>query len=79
MHDIYRKESHLSRSIDEAEERLKNAADAAQKKSRQKFEEAKKLIDRADQQLHENPWPVVAGVAASCLLLGYYTGARSGK
>ena len=76
MHDIYRKESGLSRSIEETEERLANAAQEIRERSRQKLEKVQELLRQADQKLRANPWPVIGGVAAACLLLGYYFSSR---
>jgi len=64
----------LSRTIDEGQETLKYASIEAQKKLKQGQEQLQKLIAQADHQLHENPWPIVAGVAVACLFLGFFAG-----
>ncbi len=78
MQDIYTKESDLSKTIEHGEEKLKNAACEAQKRLKQGQEQVQQLISQADKQLHENPCPIVAGVAVGCLFLGFFAGnARS--
>jgi ElaB/YqjD/DUF883 family membrane-anchored ribosome-binding protein len=72
MQDIYTKESDLSRTIDQGEEKFKKAASDTQKKIKQGQEQIQHLISQADEQLHENPWPIVAGVAVGCLFLGFF-------
>ena len=74
MQDVYTKESDFSRTMDEGEEKLKKAACEAQKKLKQGQEQIQQLISQADKQLHENPWPIVAGVAVGCLFLGFFAG-----
>ena len=74
MQDTYTKENDLSRTIDHGAEKLKNATYDAQKKLKQGQEQLQQLISQADQQLHENPWPIVAGVAVGCLFLGFFAG-----
>ena len=74
MQDVYTKESDLSKSINEGEEKLKKAACDAQHRLKQGQEQMQQLISQADKQLHENPWPIVAGVAVGCLFLGFFAG-----
>jgi len=74
MQDIYTQENDLSRTISDGEEKLKHAASEAQKRFRQGQEQVQQLISQADKQLHENPWPIVAGVALGCLFLGFFAG-----
>ena len=74
MQDVYTKDSDFSRTIDQGEEKLKNVAGDAQKKLKQAQEQVQQLIKQADKQLHENPWPIVAGVAVGCLFLGFFAG-----
>ena len=71
MQDVYTKESDFSRTIEQGEEKLKKAANDAQKRLKQGQEQLQQLINQADNQLHENPWPIVAGVAVGCLFLGF--------
>jgi ElaB/YqjD/DUF883 family membrane-anchored ribosome-binding protein len=74
MQDVYTKESDLSRTINEGEEKLRNTASDVQKRLKQGQEQVQQLISQADKQLHENPWPIVAGVALGCLFLGFFAG-----
>lgn len=89
MQDVYTKEKEFSsatqdkigefsrnaqQGIQQGEEKLKAAASEAQKRLKQGQEQVQQLITQADKQLHENPWPIVAGVAAGCLLLGFLAG-----
>ena len=73
MQDTYikEKENDFSRTLDRGEEKLKNAASDAQKRLQQWQEQIQQLISQVDKQLHENPWPIVAGVAVGCLFLGF--------
>jgi ElaB/YqjD/DUF883 family membrane-anchored ribosome-binding protein len=64
----------FSRTMDQGEEKLKNVAEEAQKRIKQGQEQVQQLISQADKQLHENPWPIVAGVAVGCLFLGFFAG-----
>jgi ElaB/YqjD/DUF883 family membrane-anchored ribosome-binding protein len=76
MQDTYikEKENDFSRTLDQGEQKLKSAACDAQKKLQQGQEQVQRLISQADKQLHENPWPIVAGVAVGCLFLGFFAG-----
>ena len=74
MQDTYTKESDLSKTINEGEDKLKKAAGDAQKRLKQGQEQLQQLVAQADKQLHENPWPIVAGVAVGCLFLGFFAG-----
>ena len=60
--------------MEQSEEKLKSTAYDAQKKLKQGQEQVQQLISQADKQLHENPWPIVAGVAVGCLFLGFFAG-----
>jgi ElaB/YqjD/DUF883 family membrane-anchored ribosome-binding protein len=74
MQDVYTKEGDISKAMDEGEEKLKKAACDAQNRLKQGQEQVQQLISQADKQLHENPWPIVAGVAVGCLFLGFFAG-----
>ena len=74
MQDIYTKESDLSKAVNEGQEKLKNVANEAQNRLKQGQEQVQQMIAQADKQLHENPWPIVAGVAVACLFLGFFAG-----
>jgi len=79
MQETYTKESDLSRTMEQGEEKLKKAAWDVQRQLKQGQEQVQQLISQADKQLHENPWPVVAGVAVSCLFLGFIVGITRSK
>jgi len=76
MQDTYirEKKDEFSKTIEQGEEKLKSAAWDVQRQLKQGQEQVQQLIGQADKQLHENPWPVVAGVAVSCLFLGFIVG-----
>jgi ElaB/YqjD/DUF883 family membrane-anchored ribosome-binding protein len=85
MQDAYTKEKDFgntgkdrmddfSKSIQQGEDKLKSAAYDAQQRLKQGQEQVQQLISQADKQLHENPWPIVAGVALGCLFLGFFAG-----
>jgi len=75
MQDTYiREKQDVSKTIEQGEEKLKSTAHDIQRQLVQGREQVQKLIGQADKQLHENPWPVVAGVAVSCLFLGFIVG-----
>ncbi len=73
MQEMYTKED-ISKTIEQGEERLKNAMGDIEKKLKQGREQVQQLINQADKQLHDNPWPIVAGVAVGCLFLGFLAG-----
>lgn len=74
MQDVYTKERDLSQTIEEGEEKLKKDAYDTQKRLKQAQEQLQQLVSQTDKQLHENPWPIVAGVAVGCLFLGFFAG-----
>ena len=74
MQDVYTKENDFENRIQQGEDKLKDAACDVQKKLKQGQEQIQQLISQADKQLHENPWPIVAGVAVGCLFLGFFAG-----
>jgi len=76
MQDTYirEKQNENNKTIEKGEEKLKEANWDIQKQLKQGQEQVHQLISQADKQLHENPWPVVAGVAVSCLFLGFIVG-----
>ncbi len=77
MQDTYIREKQkddLSKTIEQGGDNSKNSTWDVQKQLKQGQEQVQHLISQADKQLHENPWPVVAGVAVSCLFLGFIVG-----
>jgi len=61
-------------NIEDGEFKLNKALCEAEKKLKQGFEQATKMANDIDKKTHENPWPVVAAVGVSCLLLGLLIG-----
>jgi len=52
----------------------KQALKAAAQASEVGTEKAKKIASEVDQQVRENPWPYIGGVALGSLLIGYILG-----
>ncbi len=63
----------------QGEQKVQEFAKDAQKTFKQGQEELGKVIERVDQQLHQNPWPIVASVAVGSLLLGILIGTSTRK
>ena len=61
-------------AIHQGEEKIREAALNVQKKIKEGQEQVKQIVTKVDKQLHENPWPIVAGVAATSLFLGFIMG-----
>jgi ElaB/YqjD/DUF883 family membrane-anchored ribosome-binding protein len=81
MQEMYRKGAtgnssteKMDELISEGEEKIKGVVSDFEQKIRQGEQQLKQLASKVDQQLHENPWPIVAGVAAGCLLIGFLAG-----
>ncbi len=68
------KENDLQSSLKEGEDRIKNVVSDIDKKVKQGQEQIQKVIADVDKKLHENPWPIVGGVAVGCVLLGFILG-----
>ncbi|MCR4337201.1 MAG: hypothetical protein NUV91_05295 [Candidatus Omnitrophica bacterium] len=64
----------LNEAIRHGEERVRNIISDVEKKVRQGQEQVKHVVADVDKRLHENPWPIVAGIAVGCLLLGFIMG-----
>ena len=64
----------VSTVVRESEELMNDVFAAAGKKFTKGKERLDDIISDTDKQLRENPWPIVGGVALSCLLLGYIMG-----
>ncbi len=65
---------YVASTIKEGEEKIKNIASDMEKNIKQGEEQIKQFTSHVDKELHENPWPIVAGVAAISLLLGFILG-----
>lgn len=64
-------------AIDEGEKKAKSAVYETQKKFKQGQEQLTQLVSGVDEQVHTNPWPVIAGVAVGCLFLGFILGSKT--
>ena len=58
----------------QGEDRIRSVVSDVEKKLKQGEEQVRNLVTNVDKQLHKNPWPIVAGVAASCLFMGFIMG-----
>jgi ElaB/YqjD/DUF883 family membrane-anchored ribosome-binding protein len=58
----------------EKEDRLKDVLLDMESKLKQGQEKIKTVAADVDKRLRDNPWPVVAGVAVGCILLGFILG-----
>ena len=67
-----------SAAFHEGEKEFKEVAREVEKNLRKKLLEGKETVQHVttavDKQMRTNPWPIVAGVAAGCLLLGFVMG-----
>ena len=76
------KYSHLKEALIDKEEDItqtlltakKQAMKAAAHASEIGTEKAKEIATEVDQQVRENPWPYIGGVALGSLLIGYILG-----
>lgn len=68
------KMSDINTTLKQGEERIKSTLSDVEKKITQGKEQIKIVIADVDKKLHENPWPIIAGVAAGCILLGFIMG-----
>lgn len=83
---ITEKYTNLRSAVVEAEHGAEQALTSAQRKAVEAIVHAKEVSQEkikqaataVDSQVHERPWPVIGGVAAAALLLGYILG-RKGK
>jgi ElaB/YqjD/DUF883 family membrane-anchored ribosome-binding protein len=64
----------LTSTIGEGESKLRSALYETEKRLKEGHEQMTKMAADIDKKAHENPWPVVAGVGFSCLLLGLLIG-----
>ena len=62
------------KDLDNTGRKFKDVASQAEKYIKEGGEHLKELAHKADKNLHENPWPVVAGVAVVSLLIGFVMG-----
>jgi ElaB/YqjD/DUF883 family membrane-anchored ribosome-binding protein len=64
--------AHLT--LEQGESQIKDALSEAEKRIRQGQEKVNQWASDVDKQVHENPWPIVAGVGIGALLLGLVIG-----
>ena len=70
------KEDDLQAAVKEGEDRVKGVVHELENKLKKGQEQAQKAFENVDKKLHENPWPIVGGVAIGCILLGFIMGSR---
>ena len=66
----------LNTTLKQGEERIKNTVCDMEKKIAEGKAQIKTVIADVDKKFQENPWPIVAGVAAGCILLGFIIGSN---
>ncbi len=66
--------SDLNTTLKQGEEQIRNTISDVEKKITQGKEQIQTVIADVDKKLHENPWPIVSGVAVGCILLGFIMG-----
>ena len=64
----------MESALEEGESRVEGGIDTAERKLRNNRYSLAKRMALIDRQAHENPWPLVTGVAFSCLVLGLIMG-----
>ena len=65
---------HVASAINKGEEKIRDIVSHTEKTIKEGEEQLKQIVSTVNKQLHENPWPVVAGVAATSLILGFIFG-----
>ena len=58
----------------ENEENIKSVMSDVEEKIKQGQDKLKSVAADVDRQFRDNPWPIVAGVAVGCVLLGFIMG-----
>jgi ElaB/YqjD/DUF883 family membrane-anchored ribosome-binding protein len=58
------------------DERIRNVMQDVENKLKQGQDKIKTVAAGVDKQLRDNPWPIVAGVAVGCILVGFIMGAN---
>ncbi len=66
----------LDASLKNGEQYIRSIVSNTQKRIKKGQQQVQQVVAGVDKKLHENPWPIVAGVAASCVILGYIMGKR---
>lgn len=62
--------------MDNNVDRIKGVMSDVENKIKLGQEKFKVVAADVDSQLRDNPWPIVAGVAVGCVLLGFIMGAN---
>jgi ElaB/YqjD/DUF883 family membrane-anchored ribosome-binding protein len=76
------KYQHLKTALGETEHNVAETLAAAKKRAMEVAlhakevgtDQAKKIAAEVDEQVHENPWPYIGGVAVAALLIGFLLG-----
>jgi len=79
---VSNKYRNLKDALGEAEHGITDAVAAARKRAMEAAQQAKdigivkakEIAAEVDEQVHENPWPYMGGVAVAALLIGYILG-----
>lgn len=58
----------------ESQDRIKSALSEVETKIKLGQDKLKVMASDVEAQLKDNPWPIVAGVAVGCVLLGFILG-----
>jgi ElaB/YqjD/DUF883 family membrane-anchored ribosome-binding protein len=58
----------------QSEDRIRSAMSEVENTIKQGQDKIKTVAAGVDKQLRDNPWPIVAGVAVGCVLLGFIMG-----
>ncbi|MBF0489546.1 MAG: hypothetical protein HQL15_02875 [Candidatus Omnitrophica bacterium] len=58
----------------ENEDCIRSVLSDVESKLKQGQEKLKTVVADVDKQVRDNPWPVIAGVAVGCVLLGFIMG-----
>ena len=58
----------------ENEDRIRSVMSDVENQIKLGQEKLKTVATNVDKQLRDNPWPIVAGVAVGCILLGFIMG-----
>ena len=78
MHTPSHNRDKLDTSLKQGEEYVKEFTQEAQEQIKQGREQLRKIVSEIDKKAHENPWPIVGGVAIGCVLIGFLLGSRRG-
>lgn len=74
MTDQDKAKEYSQSAMEQGESNLKQALGEAEKKLKEGHDQATKWASTIDKQVHDNPWPLVAGVSVACFLLGLIIG-----